>query len=175
MDCLQTWSRGIKFEHLFVLSPFSQREEIVLIILVFFLFSFCHSHLFWSLFLKVILNKSRMECKLTLTLYEVKVAVILVLFDILCSEAHQRGTINAFCPQNNWIQDFTNISTSCSPFPTPPFCISAWNVSIQGASLNFLSLLAEQANFAFFCHSIVTSVGCRKMLTFCIVVNSLEF
>ena len=62
----------------------------------------------------------------------------------------------------------------CSPF-SAPCCISAWNVSIQGASLNFLSLLAEQANFAFFCHSIVTSVGCRKMLTFCIVVNSLEF
>ena len=97
---------------------------------------FCHSHLFWFLFLKVILNKSRMECKLTLTLCEVKVAVILVLFDIHCSEAHQRGTINAFCPQNNWIQDFTNTSTSCSSFPTP-CCISAWNVSVQRGLIDF--------------------------------------
>ena len=140
--CLQTWSVGINFEYLYFLSPFCQREETVLIILVFFQLSFCHSHLFWFLFLKVILNKSRMECKLTLTLYEVKVTVILVLFDILCSEAHQRGTINAFCPQNNWIQDFTNISTSCSPFPTP-CCIFALNVSVQGASFIFVYFLAE--------------------------------
>lgn len=143
-----------------------------------------------------------MECKLTLTLYEVKVTVILVLFDILCSEAHQRGTINAFCPQNNWIQDFTNISTSCSPFPTP-CCIFAWNVSVQGASFIFVYFLAEEegisltvcdflkhfglVNFPFYlslCSNfywLSINANCVRLtvqissVRFCIVVNSFLF